>query len=96
MGVTPFTEIFKCYPFMSCSLDIAEQYHVVAFISAVFGFFFFNMWQIQYMFTYSPKQPRDGSTAFNILCAQSALSGTSVNNTVELFSSYMVHTFTVQ
>jgi len=45
---------------------------------------------------YSQKQPRDGSTAFSILCAQSALSGTSVSNTIELFPSYMAHTFTVQ
>lgn len=32
---------------------------------------------------YSQKPPRDGSTAFNILCAQSALSG--VGNTSQLF-----------
>lgn len=94
MGVAPFTEIYKCYPFRSCSLDIAEQCHVVAFISA--GFFFLNMWQIQYMFTTAKNNQEMAALLLIILCAQSALSGTSVNNTIELFPSYMVRTFTVQ
>lgn len=63
MGVAPFTEIYKCYPFRSCSLDIAEQCHVVAFISA--GFFFFKYVANTVYVYYSQKQPRDGSTAFN-------------------------------
>lgn len=95
VGVAPFTEIFECHPFMSFCLDIAEQCHVVAFISAVSLFAcFFSYAANTLRVYYSQKPPRDGSTAFNILCAQSALSGASVSNTSEPFIP--AHSFTSQ
>lgn len=53
------------------------------------------MYKAQYMFT-TAKYNQEMAALLLIFCMHYVLSDTSVNDTIEPFHSYMVHTSTVQ